>query len=145
MLLCGGLGLGGDGGCLLFPLPPSHACCDQVKIFVQLTKGMKNEDVDVNYTTTHIQFGVKGQAPIVDGDFPHPILNACLWTCGKEWWGGADTTMRSCAAMCMCLLSVPQCHRAASAHTHRPALSRSPFDHTPTFPHPVSKSPHTLA
>jgi len=42
---------------------------------------IKGRDLDVVLTKTKLKIGLKGQEPILDGDFPHPIvLDESTWT-----------------------------------------------------------------
>ncbi|KAI5371001.1 putative CS domain, HSP20-like chaperone, NudC family [Septoria linicola] len=71
---------------------------------------LKGKDLDVKITKTALKAGIKGQEPIIDGTFPHPILvDDSTWTLettstGKElsihldkvnkmeWWAHVVTS-----------------------------------------------------
>ncbi|KAL1965876.1 hypothetical protein VTN77DRAFT_5009 [Rasamsonia byssochlamydoides] len=79
-------------------------------VTVPVPATVKGKDLDVLLTKTKIRVGVKGQEPIIDGEFPHPIhADESTWTLettptGKEvsihldkvnkmeWWPHIVTT-----------------------------------------------------
>ncbi|OKL64322.1 Nuclear movement protein nudC [Talaromyces atroroseus] len=79
-------------------------------VTVQVPATIKGRDLDVVLTKTKIKVGLKGQPPIIEGDFPHPIrADDSTWTLettrtGKEvsihldkvnkmeWWPHIVTT-----------------------------------------------------
>ncbi|KAJ4504746.1 hypothetical protein HRR83_003123 [Exophiala dermatitidis] len=46
---------------------------EEAEVTVPIPGNLKARDLVVDLKKTHIKVGVKGQEPIIDGDFPHPI------------------------------------------------------------------------
>ncbi|GAB1193206.1 nuclear movement protein nudC [Aspergillus pseudonomiae] len=52
-----------------------------VDVTIAVPGNLRGRDLDVVLTKTKIKVAVKGQEPIIEGDFPHPvILDECSWT-----------------------------------------------------------------
>ncbi|OGM44130.1 nuclear movement protein nudC [Aspergillus bombycis] len=52
-----------------------------VDVTISVPGNLRGRDLDVVLTKTKIKVAVKGQEPIIEGDFPHPvILDECSWT-----------------------------------------------------------------
>lgn len=45
----------------------------QIKIPLKVSFSVRPRDVTVSITKKHLTCGVKGQPPIIDGDFPHEV------------------------------------------------------------------------
>ncbi|KAJ9201737.1 hypothetical protein DTO166G4_1977 [Paecilomyces variotii] len=53
----------------------------EAEVTVPVPGNLKGRDLDVKITKTSIKVGVKGQEPILEGDFPHPIhADESTWT-----------------------------------------------------------------
>ncbi|TKA82976.1 Nuclear movement protein nudC [Friedmanniomyces simplex] len=81
-----------------------------VDLTAPIPANLKGRDLDVKITKTSLKAGIKGQEPIIDGTFPHPILpDDSAWTLettksGKElaihldkshkqeWWAHVVTS-----------------------------------------------------
>ncbi|KKK16957.1 hypothetical protein P175DRAFT_0532237 [Aspergillus ochraceoroseus IBT 24754] len=83
-----------------------------VDVTIPIPGNIKGRDMEVVLTKTKIKIAIKGQEPLIDGDFPHPVrLDECSWTLettsnppGKEvavhldkvnqmeWWPHVVTT-----------------------------------------------------
>ena len=62
----------------------------QVTIFVPVPEGLRARDVDVQYTSTHIKFGLKDKSAFVDAELPKRIKTSeCTWTFGTRYIGYA--------------------------------------------------------
>jgi len=46
---------------------------EEADVTVPIPGNLKARDLVVDLKKTHLKVGVKGQEPIIDGDFPHPI------------------------------------------------------------------------
>lgn len=58
----------------------------QVTIFVPVPEGLRARDVDVQYTSTHIKFGLKDKSAFVDAPLPKRIKTSeCTWTFGTRY------------------------------------------------------------
>jgi hypothetical protein len=58
----------------------------QVTIFVPVPEGLRARDVDVQYTSTHIKFGLKDKSAFVDAELPKRIKTSeCTWTFGTRF------------------------------------------------------------
>ncbi|EXJ95975.1 hypothetical protein A1O1_01100 [Capronia coronata CBS 617.96] len=46
---------------------------EEAEVTVPIPGNLKARDLVVELKKTHVKVGIKGQEPIIDGDFPHPI------------------------------------------------------------------------
>ncbi|KAE8145883.1 HSP20-like chaperone [Aspergillus avenaceus] len=52
-----------------------------VDLTIPVPGNLRGRDLDVVLTKTKIKVAVKGQEPIIEGDFPHPVItDECSWT-----------------------------------------------------------------
>lgn len=64
-------------------------------MFVPIPAGLRARDLVVDYTSTHIKFGIKGKPAFVDADLPKRVKTSeCMWTLGGCQLEGSA----SCAA-----------------------------------------------
>ncbi len=90
-----GIGNGGDTGKYKW-----QQSLEEVTVTVPFPSGTRARDLVVEYTTSHLRFGLKGAELIVDADLPKRIKTSeCMWMLddgtltivlfkekGNEWW-----------------------------------------------------------
>ncbi len=79
--------------------PPTPSTPDplQVSIFVPVPKGLRARDLAIEYTSTHLKFGIKGRDPIVNADLPKRVKTSeCMWSLGAFAYalGGCGSVSR---------------------------------------------------
>lgn len=57
-----------------------YDCFFQIRVPLKVNFSAKSKDVTVSITKAHLTCGVKGQPPIINGDFPHEVkLEESTW------------------------------------------------------------------
>jgi len=53
----------------------------ELNIYFEIPKDLKSKQLDVQYDAAHLKVGIKGQPPIVEGDWPSKVnAENCTWT-----------------------------------------------------------------
>jgi len=53
----------------------------ELNVYIELPKDIRSKQLDVIIESGHLRVGIKGQPPILDGDWPHAVnSNRCMWT-----------------------------------------------------------------
>ncbi|KAL2756970.1 hypothetical protein ACRALDRAFT_2026917 [Sodiomyces alcalophilus JCM 7366] len=58
---------------------------ESISVEFSVPANLKARDLDIKFTRTTIKAGIKGQEPIIQGDFPHPIVvDDSTWSMTSE-------------------------------------------------------------
>ena len=69
----------------------------QLTIYVNFPKGTRARDVVCDYTSSHIKFGLKGKAPLLDKPLTHRVQTSeCSWLIGEG-------RCSACLPDCLCV------------------------------------------
>lgn len=50
---------------------------EEITVQVKVPLNIKSNDLSIKYTKSHLLVQIRGQEPLIDGDFPHKILVYC--------------------------------------------------------------------
>ncbi|KAL1587998.1 hypothetical protein WHR41_03193 [Cladosporium halotolerans] len=73
-----------------------------LEVTAQIPANFKGKDLDVKIAKNSLKAGIKGQEPIIEGTFPHPILlDDSTWTLDTQPTGGKELSIQLAKANAM--------------------------------------------